>query len=95
MNLNNLSFFRLISKEKTTTSQKNKERITNRDILRESKNIAFNVLERIDELGWSQKKLAESMDVSHQYINEMVKGQKPFQLEFLSKLEEILEIKLK
>lgn len=85
-------FLELVSKEKTTTSKKNKERIANRAMLCASRDIAFKVLERLDELGWSQKKLAEVMDVSPPYINKLVRGKENFTLATLVKLQEVLNI---
>lgn len=85
-------FLELVSKEKNNTSSKNKERIAKRAMLRESREIAFKVLERLDELGWKQKQLATKMDVSPQYVNKLVKGKENFTLETLVKLQQILDI---
>lgn len=85
-------FLELVAKEKTTTSKKNKERIANRAMLRASREIAFQVLERLEELGWSQKKLAKVMDVSPPYINKLVRGKENFTLATLVKLQEVLNI---
>tara|TARA_R110002094_G_scaffold44672_1_gene56596 strand:- start:499 stop:759 length:261 start_codon:yes stop_codon:yes gene_type:complete len=51
---NNEKFKSLISKEKTTTVSRNKERIKNRARLRESQDIALKALTKLDHLGWSQ-----------------------------------------
>ena len=45
---NNEKFKSLISKEKTTTVSRNKERIKNRARLRESQDIALKVLTKLD-----------------------------------------------
>lgn len=87
-------FLDLVSKEKNNTSDKNKERIAKRAMLRESRDIAFKVLERLDELGWKQKQLADKMGVSPQYINKLVKGKENFTLETLVKLQQILDISI-
>jgi len=50
-------FLALVSKEKTDTVKKNKARIKNRTMLRESQHIAIKVLMKLYELGWTQKGL--------------------------------------
>jgi transcriptional regulator with XRE-family HTH domain len=92
MKTNKEKFLDLVSKEKNNSSKKNKERIAKRAMLRESRNIAFKVLERLDELGWKQKKLAEVMEVSPPYVNKLVKGKENFTLETLLKLQQVLDI---
>jgi transcriptional regulator with XRE-family HTH domain len=92
MKTNKEKFLDLVSKEKTDSSKKNKERIAKRAMLRESRNIAFKVLERLDELGWKQNKLAEVMEVSAPYVNKLVKGKENFTLETLLKLQKVLNI---
>lgn len=92
MKTNKEKFLDLVSKEKTDSSKKNKERIAKRAMLRESRNIAFKVLERLDELGWRQNKLAEVMEVSAPYVNKLVKGKENFTLETLLKLQKVLNI---
>ncbi|MBL7111191.1 MAG: helix-turn-helix transcriptional regulator [Bacteroidales bacterium] len=44
--------------------------------------------------GMSQKKLADEMGVSPQYINKVVKGQENLTLETISKIEKVLGISL-
>ena len=68
-------FTALVSSEKTNTIAKNRERIKNRAMLRESQNIALKVLDRLDELHWTQKKLAQKLGVSPQQDTKIVKGQ--------------------
>lgn len=92
MKANKEKFLDLVSKKKTDSSKRNKERIAKRAMLRESRNIAFKVLERLDELGWKQNKLAEVMGVSPPYVNKLVKGKENFTLETLVKLQQILNI---
>jgi hypothetical protein len=45
----------LVSSKNTNTVAKNKDRIKNRAMLRESQNIALKVLDRLDDLNWTQK----------------------------------------
>jgi transcriptional regulator with XRE-family HTH domain len=85
-------FKSLVSKEKTNTAQKNKERINNRVRLRESQNIAMKVLDKLDEPGWSQKRLADEMGVSPQQITKIVSGKANLTLESIVKIQAILDI---
>jgi transcriptional regulator with XRE-family HTH domain len=85
-------FLDLVSKEVTNTVNSNKERIKNRKRLKESQAIALKVLEKLDELGWNQRKLAKKMNVSPQQITKIVKGRENLTLETQVKLQEILNI---
>lgn len=91
-NINKERFLALVSKEKVDTYERNKERIRNRKMLRESRTIALKVLNRIDELGWSQKRLADEMEVSPQQITKIVSGKANLTLESIVKIQTILEI---
>jgi transcriptional regulator with XRE-family HTH domain len=89
---NKEKFKNLVSDEKTDTIQRNRTRIKNRARLRESQAIALKVLDKLDELGWSQRKLAQAMDVSPQQITKIVKGKENLTLETQTKLQDILDI---
>lgn len=82
----------LVSSKNTNTVANNKDRIKNRAMLRESQNIALKVLERLDDLHWTQKKLAEKLEVSPQQVTKIVKGQENLTLETQIKLQDILKI---
>jgi ribosome-binding protein aMBF1 (putative translation factor) len=73
-------------------------RIENRDWLNKSAKIAIKILREIraqkEKNGMSQKKLAEMMNVSPQYINKIVKGQENFSLETICKIERLLGVTL-
>jgi transcriptional regulator with XRE-family HTH domain len=91
--MSNIEKFKaLVSSEKTNTIDKNRARIKNRAMLRESQNIALKVLDKLDEIGWSQRKLAIEMGVSPQQITKIVKGQENLTLETQIKLQNILNI---
>ena len=93
MTMSNIEkFTALVSSEKTNTVAKNRERIKNRAMLRESQNIALKVLDRLDELHWTQKKLAKELDVSPQQVSKIIKGQENLTLETQIKLQDILDI---
>lgn len=82
----------LVSLEKTDTLKKNKDRIKNREMLRESQQIAMKVLLKLDELGWAQKDLAREMQVSPQQITKIVSGKENLTIETQVKLQNILKI---
>lgn len=79
---------------KTDWRQKAEWRRKNRRWLRYSGFIALKVLNRIEELGLSQKQLAERMACSPQYVSKLVQGAENLTLETISKLEECLDIDL-
>ena len=92
MTTNKEKFLAIVSKEKTKTLEKNKERIKNRAMLHESQQIAIKVLKKLEEKGWLQKDLANEMNVSPQQVNKIVKGQENLTLETQIKLQNILGI---
>jgi transcriptional regulator with XRE-family HTH domain len=89
---NKEKFKSLISKEKTATVSRNKERIKNRARLRESQDIALKVLTKLDDLGWSQIRLSKELNVSPQQVNKIVKGKENLTLETQVKLQQVLDI---
>ena len=94
MKTNREKFMELVSDIDVKAKEKNKWLIANRQWLRVSKDIAFDILERLDELAWTQKDLAAKMGVSPQYVNKLVKGSENLTLETLVKLQDILDIPL-
>lgn len=52
------------------------------------------MLDRMEELGMSQKQLAEKMNCSPQYISKVLRGRENLSLETLTKIENALEISL-
>jgi transcriptional regulator with XRE-family HTH domain len=89
---NKEKFIALVSPETTNTVAKNRDRIKNRAMLRESQNIALKVLDKLEEIRWSQRKLAKEMGVTPQQITKIVKGQENLTLETQIKLQSILKI---
>ena len=65
-------FLNLVSGENTATQEKNDWRIANREQLRESQQFAINLLEKLDEVGWTVEFLAEKTKLP---IQTIVKGQ--------------------
>lgn len=92
MKTNREKFLALVSDIDVKAEEKNNWLIANRQWLRVSQDIAFDILEKLDDLDWTQKDLAEKMGVSPPYINKIVKGSENFTLESLVKLQEILDI---
>jgi ribosome-binding protein aMBF1 (putative translation factor) len=62
--------------------------------LDKSSDIAFRILDALDELGWNKARLAEEMGVSPQQVSKYVKGEENFKLETLCKLEKVLGVEL-
>lgn len=69
-------------------------RTENKAWLRYSQRIAMIMLDRMEELGLSQKSLAERMKCSQQYISRVLKGTENLSIETISKIETALEIEL-
>lgn len=69
-------------------------RLANKSWLRYSREIAMQMRERMEELGLSQKALAEKMGCSQQYISKVLKGRENLSIETISKIEEALELEI-
>lgn len=94
METNREKFMALVTDIDVKAAEKNKWLIANRQWLRVSQDIAFDILERLDDLNWTQKDLAAKMGVSPQYVSKLVKGSENLTLETLVKLQDILDIPL-
>lgn len=66
----------------------------NKSWLRYSQHIAMLMLDKMDEMRMTQKRLAELMGCSQQYVSKVLKGQENLSLETLSKIEDCLEISI-
>lgn len=69
-------------------------RLANKSWLHYSQQIAMMMLDKMDELNMTQKKLAELMECSQQYVSKVLKGQENLSLETLSKIERCLNIQI-
>lgn len=69
-------------------------RIANRTWLRYSQQIAMMMLDRMEELGITQKTLAKRMGCSQQYISRVLKGTENLSIETISKIETALELSI-
>lgn len=92
--INKEKFLALVSKEETKTVERAKARLAHKKYSKLSNLIAFEILERLDELGWKQKDLAEKIGVSPQQVSKWVKGNENFTLETLVGLSEVLDVEL-
>ena len=64
----------------------------NRAWLRRSQKVAVKMLERMEEMGWTQQRVAELLGCSQQYVSRIVKGSENLSLEMLSKIEDQMGI---
>lgn len=74
--------------------QKAEWRQKNKSWLRYSQQIAIKMLEKMHELGLTQKALAERMGCSQQYVSKVLRGQENLSIETICKIENALEIEL-
>ena len=82
------------SKTPSKWREKAEWRLTNKSWLRYSQCIAMKILDRMEEIGLSQKSLAEKMGCSQQYISKVLKGRENLSITTISKLEEALEFEI-
>lgn len=87
---NKKRFLALVSPEPTQTVARTIERKQRRRTMRTCQRLALVILERLDQLGWSQKYLASEMEVSPQQVNKWVSGNENFTIETLERLSEVL-----
>ena len=89
---------KIASEEKSGWLKQAEYRQENKAWRRRSFQIAVRILREIrkqkENNGLTQKKLAQEMGVSPQYINKIVKGQENLTLETISKIEGVLGIRL-
>mgnify|MGYP000035670675 CR=1 FL=1 len=67
-------------------------RMANKSWLRHSQRIAMIMLDRMEELGLTQKALADRMECSQQYISRVLKGTENLSIETISKIEAALQV---
>ena len=67
-------------------------RMANKEWLRYSQHIAMMMLDKMEELGLTQKSVAERMGCSQQYISRVLKGTENLSIETISKIEGALGI---
>mgnify|MGYP002522210920 FL=1 len=69
-------------------------RMANKSWLRYSQHIAMMMLDKMEKTGMTQKRLAELMGCSQQYVSKVLKGQENLSLETLAKIERCLQISI-
>ena len=69
-------------------------RNANKSWLRYSPRIAMMMLDKMEELGLTQKALAERMGCSQQYASRVLKGTENLSIETISKIESALELEI-
>lgn len=88
---------RLMAHSSATPSQwrgKAEARKANKEWLRYSQRIAMMMLDKIEELGITQKAVAERMGCSQQYISKVLKGTENLSIETISKIESALGLQI-
>lgn len=86
-------FLKLVSDRSEHTSVENAEAIQNRAAIRVAQDLALKILDKLEELNWSQKRLAEELGVSEQYVSRIAKGKEHnLGLAVLTKIEQTLDI---
>ena len=74
--------------------EKAMERQANKEWLRYSQKIAMMMLDKMEELGISQKAVAERMGCSQQYISRVLKGSENLSIETIFKIESALGLQI-
>lgn len=92
MKANKEQFLALVSESDDTFLDELESNFKHRDMLKESFMIGIKVLAKLEELGWSQKDLAEKMKVTPQQINKIVRGRQNLTLDTIIKLQSALHI---
>ena len=69
-------------------------RNVNKSWLRYSQRIAMMMLDKMEELGLTQKSLAARMGCSQQYVSRVLKGTENLSIETISKIESALELEI-
>ncbi|MEO6683340.1 MAG: helix-turn-helix transcriptional regulator [Ginsengibacter sp.] len=87
-------FLKLVSEDTSNTVEWMKERQRNRSLYRFSGKLALAILHRLEQLNWTQTRLAEEMGVTKQQVSKWVKGKENFQIETILKIGEVLKMQL-
>ena len=87
-----------LSEHRSSTPSKSRKkaewRMANKSWLRYSQRIAMMMLDRMEELGLTQKLLAERMGCSQQYVSRVLKGTENLSIETIFKIESALELNI-
>lgn len=69
-------------------------RNANKSWLRYSQRIAMMMLDKMEELGLTQKYVAERMGCSQQYVSRLLRGTENLSIETISKIEDALQLEI-
>lgn len=69
-------------------------RVANKSWLRFSQKIAMMMFDKMEELGLTQKSVAERMGCSQQYVSRVLKGTENLSIETISKIEAALDLQI-
>lgn len=83
-----------ISEMPSKWREKAEWRNVNKSWLRYSQRIAMMMLDKMEELGLTQKSVAERMGCSQQYVSRVLKGTENLSIETISKIEEVLDLEI-
>ena len=89
---NKEKFLTLVTNDGADTVKYLGDTLAKRDMLEESFIIAVKISMKLDEIGWSQKELAEAMKVTPQQISKILRGHQNLTLETILKLQKVLDI---
>lgn len=78
----------------TRWRERSEWRIANKSWLRYSQSIAMLMLDKMEEIGLTQKAVADRMGCSQQYISRVLKGQENLSIETISKIEDALGLEI-
>ncbi len=85
-----------LRKHQSSTPSKWRERAEwrqeNKSWLRHSQHIAMMMLDKMEELGLTQREVAERMGCSQQYVSRILKGHENLSIETMCKIEEALDL---
>lgn len=85
-----------LRKHQSTTPSKWREkaewRQENKSWLRHSQHIAMMMLDKMEELGLTQREVAERMGCSQQYVSRILKGHENLSIETMCKIEKALDL---
>ena len=83
-----------VSETPSKWREKAEWRYANKAWLRYSQRIAMMMLDKMEELGLTQKSVAERMGCSQQYISRVLKGTENLSIETISKIETALGLEI-
>ncbi|MCR4865200.1 MAG: helix-turn-helix transcriptional regulator [Bacteroidales bacterium] len=67
-------------------------RRNNQAWLKRSQAVAMKMLDRMEQMKWTQQQVADKLGCTQQYVSRIVKGKENLTLEMLSKIEDELDI---